>query len=251
MRPALLFFLFLGAAGCGTAGLPTRAYPPWFLSQGEAAPGCEVGYAQSSPYPDSSAARAFMDACHTGARHALTEVRTAQAFVSSEDRTAFMGGVYREHYDTVGAFRLMARLAGLDTFRTRDMTLVLAGKPGNMAGPSGRPPIPPSREPPGWTMTLPSEPDQVYAVGVAPEYFYESSSWREAEAMARRNLARSLVLRTEALLKQTRESTQEVRHETQAVVLQDVQVMARWRNEGIGIYYVLSRMKQVRTKNDE
>ena len=60
--------------------------------------------------------------------------------------------------------------------------------------------------------------------------------------MARRNIARSLLIEIKALEKSTAREGQQIRGEEVAVTLRNLQVVARWRDVGKQIFYVLVRM---------
>ena len=75
---------------------------------------------------------------------------------------------------------------------------------------------------------------------MAPQYYYESSSWKEAERMARRNLARS-VYTTVRMLQKSGIQAQGIEHEELRVNLHDISVAARWTDVNARIVYVLMR----------
>lgn len=222
-----------------------QVYPPWFLDQQRTQCGpTVVGYAHASFYPDSSAAQAIRDGSERWARLRQTVVEGGQAFWSTEIGTAWMGSSIQEHFDTTSVAQALTSLAPLDTLFSEGLVAVLLGEPGCVLAPSLR-----RREAiervsaPEWTERLPQEPGVVYAVGVAPQYHYEMSSWDEAEQRARLNLARTMNVKVKELQK-VGVDTQEIKNEELSVILRDVQLVARWRDVKEKVFYVLARMPQ-------
>lgn len=218
-------------------------YPRWFLKQGEVS--CEkaaVGYANLSFYTDSSAARAFRNGCETFVKQMQTYLTGGQAFWSTEVGTFWMGSNFQEQFDTIAVANLANHLKALDTLFTDRMVAILLADSACFLEKSLR-----ERQSlqnltaPIWTEIPPQASEHYYAVGMAPEYFYEASSRTEAERLARRNLARSVFIDVKALQKVGKEG-QEIRHEELSVTLRNVQILARWKDLNKKIFYVLVRM---------
>ncbi len=165
---------------------PGQSYPRWFLDQEEVpCVSATVGYASPSFYPDSSAAQAFRDGCETFARQSRLDVSGGQAFWSTEIGVYWMGSDFREQYDTSEVARARSVLRPLDTFRSSGLVAVLLGDPGCEVDELQRTAIPiRGTQPPSWTQSPPQGTSDYYAVGIAPEYFYEVSCWRLVERRA-------------------------------------------------------------------
>lgn len=224
-------------------GCLAQQYPKWFLNQ--LSLGCKktaVGYANPSFFPDSSAARAFRNGCETYIKQRQTNVFGGQAFWSTEIGTFWMGSDFQEQFDTVAVAQAVNHLQALDTLITQGFVAVLLSNLNCLLDTSLQERQSTSSLPsPSWLETLPYDETYYYAIGVAPEYFYETSSWTEAERLARRNLARVVYIDVKALQKITGQG-QEIRHEEISVTLRDIQTVARWRDMENKIFYVLIRM---------
>ncbi len=219
-----------------------QSYPAWFLHQGTVK--CEsatVGYANQSYYPDSAIALAARNAILNAGRLRATRVSGGQAFWSTEAGTYWMGSNIRENFDTtVSAERSSYKI--LDVFTTRGFVAVLHGDSACAVDPSARAIVRVPSRPPLWAETIPKDDRYFYAVGLAPEYYYETSSWQEAERAARLSLARTVHTNIRSLQKIGGREGQEIRNEETSVVLERLQVVARWRDVRQKIFYVLIRM---------
>lgn len=220
-----------------------QEYPGWFLYQGEIP--CNslvVGFSNISYYPDSSASHAIANGWELFARQQWTRVYGGQAFWSTEIGTFWMGADFQEQFDSTAIETARSLLVPLDTLFLQNMTAVLLASPDCTPG-SIHPTLLPIRDlkPPGWIEDLPTDHRYLYAVGISPEYYYEKSSWMQAEKMARRNLARSLLIQIKAMQKMARQG-QEVRQEQVSVTIHQVQTVARWRDLKKRLFYVLLRM---------
>jgi hypothetical protein len=94
----------------------------------------------------------------------------------------------------------------------------------------------------GWTTKLPEDKGFAYTVGMCNGFFSEYKSWQSAENNAILNLACSISLKenAEALMSQGRMMSKVM--ENVSVVLQNIQVVERWKDEKNNLYYVLVRM---------
>ncbi len=221
-----------------------QAYPVWFLHQPELTCGqFVVGYANPSYYPDSAVAQATGNAYVTFARQLKTNVTGGQAFWSTEVGTYWMGSSFRDEFDTSAIASARNVLKPIGKFVGKGIVGVLMGDSGCSLDRSIQSLIPVSATAPAWTESIPQGKQYFYAVGVAPAYYYETSSWTEAERIAFRNLARVVHVDAKSLQKvSTKEGGQEIRNEEVAVTLRNVQTVARWRDLKKEIFYVLVRM---------
>lgn len=234
-RLALICGLFLG-----TCVARSQSYPYWFLHQGEVqCPALAVGYANPSFYRDSAIVHARRNGVENFARMHRTRIAGGQAYWSTEAGTYWMGSNFREEFDT--AFTMSSSMVVLDSHNAQDFVVSLLGDSSCVIDASARVKEPVSGRPaPGWTESPPRDEGYHYAVGVAPEYYYETSSWIEAERLARRNLARNVSLEIKSLQK-VAVGGQDIRHEELDVTLRDIEVVARWRDVARKIMYVLLR----------
>lgn len=153
-----------------------------------------------------------------------------------------MGDNFTEKIDSMFLNNVFTNAKKVATYSTKNMTFVLAAE-GDVAIPdSMRSIVKCGRREPGWVEAIPQGGGYVYAEGVAPQYFYESSSWEAAEKRARFNLARNIKVTLETMQKVNDQSGQEIRSEEVSEDLRDIEVVYRWRDAAYGLYYVLIRM---------
>jgi hypothetical protein len=153
-----------------------------------------------------------------------------------------MGANFREELDSLASVKARSNLKVFDAFVTSGFVAVLCGDSTCAVDPSLRTLVQIRSLAPPWTESIPRDEQFVYAVGMAPEYYYELSSWQEAEHSARLNLARNIFTQIKALQKVGGNEGQEIRNEEMAVTLKHQQIVARWRDSKQKIFYVLIRM---------
>ena len=222
--------------------LVAQSYPGWFLRQeGMKCRTTAVGYAVPSFYRDSSIAQATRNAAENVGRQTATHVRGGQMFWATEGGTYWMGADFREQYDTTASKSALSSLIPVDAFVTSSIALVLLADSGCQVDRRLLGRLTVDGEAPEWTETPPHDARYTYAVGVAPEYYYEVSSWLEAERLARRNLARSVITEIKSLQKLSAREGQELRSEEISVSLHHIEAVARWRDLVKKIFYVLLR----------
>jgi hypothetical protein len=198
-------------------------------------------------YADSTGGPAFREAVLNALRAEGELVEGTKEFFSAGEATAEMGTSVRETVDSSRLESLAGAMRTLKLFRRGEMVAALAGT-GECALPRelDEPVRISTRGTPDWTKMLPADALFDYAVGVSEPYYYESSSWQEAERNARLELARSLRLQVRSrqrLLAGTATGPQydAVWDESVTVMLRGVRVMGRWMDSGTGIYMVLVR----------
>jgi hypothetical protein len=226
----------------GTAST-AQTYPRWFLDQEHAASGpTVVGYAHASIYPDSSAAQAIRDGSERWVRQRRTELTGGQLFWQTAIGTAWMGSSIQERFDATAVGSACAYLVPVDTLLSESIVAVLLGPPGSMLDPAWRQRQAVAGTPaPAWAEQPPEGGGYIYAVGLAPAYHYEMSSWDEAERNSRVNLARAVRV-TMAGVQNMGIQEHALEREQLSVVLANVQALARWRDLQERVYYVLVRM---------
>ena len=216
-------------------------YPVWFIEQGRIPePRVVVGYAQPGYRHDSTGGVAYQDALISYARQSRVKIAGGQIFWNTEAGSFWMGSDFSEEVDTTGLAQAAESLAVLDSFTTPSMQALLLGpKVLELDSPLKAITEWETRAP-EWIESPPVSSTDEYAVGMAPQYYYESSSWKEAERMARRNLARS-VYTTVRMLQKSGIQAQGIEHEELRVNLHDISVAARWTDVNARIVYVLMR----------
>ncbi len=243
------------AGGIGIAALlllcpfsRAQVYPRWFLNPEEIP--CEpaaIGVAPTGYYPDSTGG-AFQNAVMNALRAEEEAVEGSKQFFSAGDGTAEVGTSVHETLDTSRLESLFKSLKTVRMFAIGEMTAVLAGTGGcGLSG--GMDALVPlaSLGTPAWTRMLPADQRFEYAVGISEPYYYESSSWLEAEKNGRLELARSL--RTQVRIRQRLVTDavlgsryDAVWDETLTVTLRGARVVRRWRDPSTDLFMVLLRM---------
>lgn len=232
--------------------VPVQAqeYPRWFLRQGDILPAaCAAGYALAGLYVDTTGGPAFRNGVENFVKFQACAFTGSEAFWTAEFGTMVMGSTVTEDYDTAAVERSVSFLKPLHQHKTQKMSLVLVGESGMAIPPGACDQVNIRTVPrPSWIERPPASPTHLYAVGMAAEYFYESSSWLMAEYTARRELARSLSTVLKAV-QRTSTVGHEVRDETVTCNLTEVRVMERWKDPMKRIHYVLVRMLKPRPEN--
>ncbi len=207
---------------------------------------CGVGYANPSFYPDSAVQYATRNARENFARQFFSNYYGEQAFWSTESGTYWLGSTMAEQFDSSQIDLVSNLLIPLDTLISAELISVILGTSGFLSNTFLKKEyFLATMNPPAWIETLPQNLHYIYAVGVAPQFYYEANSWKAAEQMAFRNLAHSIYTSLTVLQKNAAQG-QEIRHEIVDAALQNVQTVARWRNMQENVFYVLIRIPKQR-----
>lgn len=216
-------------------------YPYWFLHQGKL--DCQssvVGYAKPAEYQASSAAQAHQNAFENISL-INTMVSGKQGFHTTEIGAFWLGSDINAQGDTVKSNYLSLQYTAVDTFFSDHLVCVVIMKDGKIKDQHKRRIPCAAQQKPTWVTTLPKKEDMLFALGAAPSYYYEISSWQEAENNARLNLARSVQVKIQSLEKEYLQY-QRIDSETVSTSLSDVSVAARYRDFETNLYYVLLQM---------
>jgi hypothetical protein len=221
----------------------SQSYPRWFLEQGSLDCGLTaVGYSTKGYYSDSSASQASRAARQNLVRQRESVVTGAQAFWTTEAGTAWMGSDLAVSVDTAALEVAAADTGVAQIFFGEDMVVALVAS--NRAGPAdsmNRLIAMPADEP-EWVRVTQNSGTRIFAVGVAPKYFYESSSWEAAEHMAMLGLAREGSDSVIAMEKNIPGSGQAVLNQNFSVVLRGYSTVARWFDARNQVFYVLMQI---------
>jgi hypothetical protein len=225
----------------------SQEYPRWFLFQGEVhSQWNAVAMTPGSTYQrDSAVAFGFRKGCEILARYAQLQISGGQAFWDTEAGTFSMGSNYVETFDTSLVDRYITASKVLDAYSDKMKTFVLVGDSSSELNEevTGNVSMKNIKEP-TWTETLPENRNFFYGVGLSQEYFYEQSSWMAAEKNAYMAIARTIRIKVQALQKEDAREGQDVRNEDVNALLQNVEIVARWRDIKRKIFYVLARVKK-------
>jgi len=221
-----------------------QSYPRWFLDPlsvgcNASAAGCVTPYFHQT----ASDSAAFFEACVNLARQHESRMSGGESYWETEAGVYWVEDSFSESIDSTFLHGLQKTATKLDEFSSKDVDIVLASAAGCSIDDSLKAVVGCPINPPEWVESIPDGKGFIYALGVAPKFFYETSSWESAEKKARFNLARSIRVSTNALQKVDQSSGQEMRSEVVSVVMSGFEVVHRWRDERQGLFYVLMRAR--------
>jgi hypothetical protein len=227
-------------AGSGEA----QEYPFWFLHQGTV--NCSpvaIGYSEKSPQRDSMVSYALANAALNFAAFKSAVIKGEQTYWGTEAGKYRMSALSEEVVDGQEVDRARRFLHAADSFENNGCMIVLGADSGCVISAQCRERIALSlMKSPLWTEEIPKIAGYIYAAGLAPSYYYQSSSWLEAERLARRNLARAISVEIKGMQKFSREG-QSVECLQSDVSLQNIEVVERWVDNKANLFYVLIRCK--------
>jgi hypothetical protein len=222
---------------------PENIYPAWFFNPPPGQQALAVGYSDVHAYIDSALKAATREAATNYVKDRQVRIVGEQGLATLAVGTITVGSTIKEFYDTNEAGRLGSTMKVLDYFQRGGAVTVLASidSVGNVPGlrrlDAARVPAP------AWTTTIPENSGYIYNSGLAPLYYNENNSWREAERKARINLALTLYTKVKFLGKKVDNTYfREFQIEETNVTLHAVEIVARWKDVKNRICYVLVRM---------
>lgn len=232
--------VLLGLCGFMRAHAEEPQYPRWFM-EGTKEGTVAVGYSTAFFHADSSAAYALRDGAGNIVKGRAVRIHSEEGFARVGAGLRFMGRIFHEEVDSLEVGTMMGQAQVVDTITVGRSYIALVAVGEHI------PPLEGARSPmlgkrPRWVEELPREKKAVYSVGVARLYYYEHHSWREAEAAARLELARTVLARIRQLSKQVDRSLENVTVTETDVVLRGVRIVGRWLDREEEVCYVLARM---------
>jgi len=218
-------------------------YPEWFLNPENFSGDVICGYVNHSHYhKDSSASHAFQQAMLNTSRFRESKILADDAFWATEAGVFWIATDFNEVFDSSLASSSASTFSPVDTFYSKNLIAVLASKSNFDGARYKRKRCVAHERLPAWTESPPEDSQFFYAVGSAPQYFYESSSWDQATTQARKQLARTVCVHVKALQKRTDFEGQEKRVESVSVRLKSFEVVKRWPDLENHVFYVLGRV---------
>lgn len=224
-----------------------QQYPRWFIHPRDVP--CSqtaVGYVRcESPHIDSAIQSAMNDGLVNYARSRFTRVSGGRLYLKQESGTFWADSDEREAFDTAALAEAAGILHPIDTLLDHNIVFVLLGDPACTIDKAllDRESFDADKKP-LWTRDLPHDSAFLYAVGLAPGYFYEVSSWQVAEQSARRNLACSILSKVKSVQYRNDQTQTGVQNVEGDAILHNARILERWRDLKEKIFYVLIGIKQ-------
>ena len=216
-------------------------YPAWFLevpfSYGSE---YSIGFCQPCLNSDSSATIARTNAVWSLVKQSRLLVTTeagiarnnTEVFHGGEDTKLTIDSTLLENYYDASTI--------IEKFYYGNMLIVLVG-PSDKIPPQGKD----ENSYGDWTLELPADDSYYYSMGIAPEYYYETSSWIEAENIAVTDMAKQISVDIKALGKYYDSDVYQISSEKGSAVLRNWGIAARKYDEDKKTYYVLIKMGKV------
>jgi hypothetical protein len=220
--------------------LPENVYPDWFF---ESPAALSIGYSDERSYVDSAIKSAAREAAVNYVKSQRVRIVGEQGMATFAVGKIPIGSTIKELYDENEAARLGESMVAVDLFlRGRTVTVLASPDSSKTVTVSKRIDAAKTAKP-SWVNIVPDKPGFMYSTGLAPVYYYENNSWREAERKARINLALSLYTKVKLLQKKVdNEYYREYSVEETNVTLRGMNVVSRWKDVKNRICYVLVRM---------
>jgi hypothetical protein len=223
--------------------LPDNIYPLWFFNPPHGSPAFVVGYSDEHAYLDSAINAAKREAARNLVKIRRVQIAGEQGLATLAAGTITVGSTIKEYYDTTEAERLAGRMKALDYFQRGGSVALLASTDSVGNVPEVKRVDVASVPLPSWTTVIPDRAGYIYNSGLAPLYYNEFNSWREAERRARINLALTVYTKVKFLGKKADDVYfREFQIEETNVTLHAIEVVARWKDVKNKICYVLMRI---------
>lgn len=221
-----------------------QTYPRWFLYQGTLdCNSTAVGYAATGYYKDSSMVAAFRNSTFNHAKNSFCSINGGQGFWNTEVGGIWMGKDITVSFDTTLTAYYEQVLIPKEFYTTNGLQIVLALEENCSLSNFETELIDlNASEEPDWLITLPQSREYYFATGQAAPYYYESSSWLEAEENARINLAKQICIEIQSMKKTTTFEGQAINKEEISVSLSNVKIISRWVKVSNNIFYTLIKM---------
>jgi len=223
-----------------------KLYPDWFWSMPISDDSLfAVGLSETSSLrPEDSENRAVEDAIRNLANLMSVKIRSERKSIRGERLDFLDDGTETEELTTDAENLVKDNHQVIKKFISPDYTFVLIkyGKDDDSAPEisMGSPLIPPK---PKWVAKLIKEKDYLYSVGDYPLYYRELDSWRTAEKKAKLALAFTLESNVKEMIQKLDGQMVTISSIATDVRLNNVQIIARWKDEKLNNCYVLIRMK--------
>jgi len=227
---------------CGSilSNVFAQCYPVWFLEQGNLKFKSIIGFTEIPFYTDSSFASAVENGQSNLSKNRSIKIKGGQGFLTTEAGSIWMGSDIKESYDTSG---YKNPLVIIDTAVCNNLLIaLLAEKFYQIDDILKEYRCVDEIQKPGWVEQPPENSNFLYSIGRSKKYYYEQSSWDEAEKNARLNLARRLNINVKSLQKFSSYYSENIESEELKITLKEIEIIQRWRDPEQHFFYVLIRI---------
>ena len=227
--------------------LPENIYPEWFFAPPLSGGPFSVGYSDEHARGDSAVNAATREAAVNYVKSQRVQIIGEQGMATFAAGKIPVGSTIKEQYDEEAARNLGSTMKAVDWFLRKGAATVIASTDSTpVTGRNRRIDAAKVKEP-VWVTSVPDSQGYIFSTGLAPVYYHENNSWREAERKARTNLALSLYSQIKFLGKKMDDVYyREFQVEETNVTLVGARVIARWKDVKNRICYVLVRMPLAR-----
>jgi len=239
---SVVILALLSVNSFGQSSENQAEYPAWFLyppvSEYSAS---TVGLLQPCLDNDSSQAMAKCDGIWNILGQARNRIITKAGLTGIDDNVLYVGQKPQFEIDSLGYDGIYDDFAVFDKFYSKKdyLMIVLVGPKGDSVGFNDGY----EKEDYGdWIHTIPHDDKYLYALGSAPKYYYQSSSWKKALESALVDMTHQISTRVKSLYKFEGQSVYKTVIEEGEVVLKNWRIVARKYDPANRTYNVLIRM---------
>ena len=236
------FYIFLSAVSYGQTSIDQAGYPAWlFYPPINQYSNCAVGFLQPCLDNDSSAAMARSDGIWNILSQSRNKVSAKAGITGLGQNMMYIGQTPLFTIDSLGYEGIYDDFVVFDKFYNEDdyLMIVLVGPKGDSAGFS----VDYAKEDFGdWIHSIPSDSEYLYALGSAPKYYYQTSSWEQATKNALVDLTHQISTNIKSLYKFEGDNVYKTVIEEGEVILRNWRIAARKYDPQNRTYNVLVRM---------
>lgn len=217
-----------------------KQYPLWFLEPDQLSNNTTAVFLQSVYNSKQIDTLAAANGWEQMVKGNSIRIIGSENFWSFDFGTMSTGAFYQEEYDTVKAQTIPSDIEVLDRFMLEDKSSIflLALKADNQQDFNKLLTL--SQKEPDWVTTTPENQQFRYAIGISPAYYYEKSSWQEAEKNALLNIAKNN-FKIKTFFKKDQNSADEQKEIDYESTIANFKICKRWYDETNNVFYVLAR----------
>ncbi|MBC8234656.1 hypothetical protein H8E77_34365 [bacterium] len=221
-----------------------REYPQWFMRPPlSESTQWAVGYCSTYFRQEESLAQAVQDGIHRLGQSLAVRVTGERIFLNDNLGWRLIGEKFEITVPEAVIEDAKERHKVVQTYVDKHLTLVLVSLSDAAEQLSLSNTHAPMPDKPKWVEQPPQQPGYLYAQGHCDWYYHEEEAWEAAERNALISLALARQMKLRKWLTQWNEWTEAISTERTDVLLEGIQVVARWRDDKTKDHYVLIRMR--------